>query len=29
MTSLKEPSERSYISDRAKVGEENKLIMVN
>ena len=29
MTSLKEPSERSYISDRATVGEENELIMVN
>ena len=29
MTSLKEPSECSYISDRAKVGEENELIMVN
>ena len=29
MTSLKEPSERSYINDRAKVGEQDKLIMVN
>ena len=29
MTSLKKPSERSYISNRAKVGEENELIMVN
>ena len=29
MTSLKELSERSYISDRAKVGAENELIMVN